>query len=77
MEIAEHIGNGRSKVIFVDTIVGPDIDLSLLQYFDAADGAILDSQRIFQQVIMLDHLPCLDIHQVDAMDDVPDPEPVA
>ena len=42
------------EVIFIDTVIGPDIDLSLLQYFDAADGAVLYRQRVFQQVVMLD-----------------------
>lgn len=65
------------EVIFIDTVIGPDIDLSLLQYFDAADGAVLYRQRVFQQVVMLDDLSRLDIHQVDAVDNVSDPEPVA
>ena len=63
--------------IFIDTVIGPVIDLSLLLYFDAADGAVLYRQRVFQEVVMLDDLSRLDIHQVDAVDNVSDPEPVA
>ncbi|CDE62022.1 unknown [Parabacteroides sp. CAG:409] len=61
-------------IVFEHAIVGAHINLSFAQDLDTTHRAVLRAGGIFEQAVSLDHFPALDIHLVDPMDDMSDPQ---
>ena len=61
-------------IVFEHAIVGAHINLPFAQDLDTTHRTVLRAGGIFEQAVSLDHFPALDIHLVDPMDDMSDPQ---